>query len=151
MANNADLPLSLSATPQDIAATFHIPFVLTACCRLHRSRMWTLASVSWTPEEWMYKGSQQKVRMPNNTQWMAWEMCWLNQERDGRGLFVVWILKLQYFIYSDVVRKESFSFSKHTQSWWEWIHPDSCGAHDMVLLLSLSLQMSCVAIEYLPN
>lgn len=33
-----------------------------------RSRMWTPASVSWTPEEWTYKGSQQKVRRKRMTQ-----------------------------------------------------------------------------------
>lgn len=33
-----------------------------------RSRMWTPASVSWTPEEWTYKGSQQKVRRKRVTQ-----------------------------------------------------------------------------------
>lgn len=70
MGNNADLPLPLSPVPRDILAQWMLSFVafllrlsfmLTVCRLLDRSRMWTPASVSWTPEEWMYKGSQQKV------------------------------------------------------------------------------------------
>lgn len=71
MGNNADLPLPLSPTPQDIFAYWLLnvvtvllcpSFVLTICHLPNRLRMWMPALVSWMPEEWMYKGSQQKVR-----------------------------------------------------------------------------------------
>lgn len=49
-----------------VAFLLRLSFVLTVCCLLNRSKMWTPASVFWMPEEWMYKGSQQKVSKINN-------------------------------------------------------------------------------------
>lgn len=74
MGHNVDAPSSPYSTPRPLrhldllnVVTFPLrPFVfgLTVGCPLlpTRSRMWTPASVSWTPKEWTYKGSQQKVR-----------------------------------------------------------------------------------------
>lgn len=81
------------------------PLCLTVGCLLARSKMWTPAWVSWMPEEWTFKGFQQKVRRTERGSYIPDQtLNWINRRSNGRiVLLCFWSLENPFWYHWDLL------------------------------------------------